>query len=79
MTTMCDFVHVSTAPDHFSYAGTHSPVWRICLLASSAEVSVMQAAAPDAEVEEDQDVRAYVSALWADDWDSPEDQFYDAM
>ena len=25
------------------------------------------------------DVRAYVSQLWAEDWDSPEDRIYDRM
>lgn len=31
------------------------------------------------EREVDEDVRAYVSRLWAEDWDSPEDQIYDRM
>lgn len=26
---------------------------------------------------EDEEMRAYVSALWAEDWDSPEDGIYD--
>lgn len=29
------------------------------------------------DLAEDEDVRAYVSRLWAEDWDSPEDSAYD--
>ena len=28
---------------------------------------------------EDEDVRAYLSRLWSQDWDSAEDQIYDTM
>jgi hypothetical protein len=28
---------------------------------------------------EDDDVRSYVSALWAEDWNSPEDSAYDSL
>lgn len=27
----------------------------------------------------DEDIRNYVSRLWAEDWDSPEDQMYDTL
>ena len=27
----------------------------------------------------DDDIRAYVSRLWAEDWDSPEDALYDDL
>lgn len=29
--------------------------------------------------EEESDVRNYVDALWAEDWDSPEDSAYDLL
>lgn len=49
--------------------------------ARAQEVDVMIAAsslpAPESEAAYEDAVRQYVSALWAEDWDSPEDSVYD--
>lgn len=46
--------------------------------ADESRVLAEEAAPAVAEVVlEDADVRAYVSRLWAEDWDCPEDAVYD--
>lgn len=81
MTIMTDFAQTSTGSRLYTYCGSSSPVRRIRTFPHEAEYFTVrsEARAVTTDEVEEQDVRAYVSALWAEDWDSPEDQSYDAM
>jgi hypothetical protein len=53
--------------------------WRRYLVWQRGEVRKVKRRTNKRERREaDQDIRAYVSQLWAEDWDSPEDAAYDA-
>ncbi len=63
-----------------THSGTH-----VVFVGPDAAARVVVATGPSSPVESghddltDEDVRNYVSSLWAEDWDSPEDQLYDLM
>jgi hypothetical protein len=40
-------------------------------------IFLSHASSDDDDQEDDELIRAYVSRLWAEDWDSPEDSVYD--